>query len=154
MKHPESFTLKRNDDELKVAIYNADEKLLIGLFANRKAAGQFIFGPLKDKATDPIAWIHTAILRKTRILTGSNRLGCNIAVRNATPEQRARLGEHLYLVTDPRYTDYTKDLTVKGMHPDVDHEMRKKAQDKPGNLKGLRYATKDQSSEPTQNPIR
>ena len=96
-------------DENPVSLYNADEQKIIGIFKSRAIAGKFMFGPGKDKQTFNQR-IVSAVSRRGSIPAINNRLGCRVAPRNPSSEQRDLLGDKEYLVLDDRYQEFTKDL--------------------------------------------
>jgi hypothetical protein len=96
-------------EENSVTLYNADEQKIIGIFKSRVIAGKFMFGPGKDKQTFNQR-ITSAVSRRGSIKAINNRLGCRVAPRNPSPEQRDLLGDKEYLILDDRYQEFTKDL--------------------------------------------
>jgi hypothetical protein len=96
-------------DENPVSLYNADEQKIIGIFKSRAIAGKFMFGPGKDKQSFNQR-IVSAVSRRGSIKAINNRLGCRVAPRNPSPEQKELLGDKEYLVLDDRYQEFTKDL--------------------------------------------
>ena len=80
------------------AVYNADEKKLIGIFSAMSIAGKFIYGNTVNK--NLIKSISDATRTKVIIKKDKNVLSCNIAVRVANSKQKEELSNKQYIIFD------------------------------------------------------
>jgi hypothetical protein len=85
-------------DHTKTAVYNADEARLVGVFAARSMAAEFICGGHKPRAA--YSKVQCAMDRKTRILPKSSQLPFKVAVRIANADQINMLGSEDYILID------------------------------------------------------
>jgi len=104
-------------NERPFAIYNADEKKLVGIFASGKLANKYVYGMTKSSATN----ISTAATKKSIIAKNRNQLGYNVAIRYATPEQINKLeGKQYFLANNASVTnDYATNAKFKYDAPDA-----------------------------------
>lgn len=92
-----------------IAIYNADEQRLIGLFANGTMAAQFIYG--RYKAGPPSRNIAVRVRNKSRITPKVSQHTFNIAVRNANTTQILELNGKDYLLKDESLSEHLKSIS-------------------------------------------
>lgn len=78
----------------QIAVYNADEKKLVGLFQDIPIVSRYLF-PFED-ANKRINFIHYAL--KTKKKLQSKEVKGNLAIRWATTQQRELLGNKQYLI--------------------------------------------------------
>jgi hypothetical protein len=84
------------------AVYNADKKSLIGLFASGSLTAQFVFGKYKT-GSNTITW--RAIAAK------STQLGCRLAIRELSSTQLEELGGSFYVLKDETYRPFVASMS-------------------------------------------
>lgn len=90
------------------AVYNADEKKLIGIFAYRCIADKFIFGGMKNHSKAHLA---NAIRTKYNIKPKVSQHPFTIAARNATSAQILEMGDALFILKDESLAKFAKGIT-------------------------------------------
>jgi hypothetical protein len=80
------------DNSTPCAIYNAEEKKLIGLFKSRTLAAKYIGGNVSK------GMISSSIANNDGIRASSNPFNVRLAARNINPAQRELLGDKVYLI--------------------------------------------------------
>jgi len=113
MKHIQLYEKFFSDSPIQeanpTAVYNADEQKLIAIFKSRSLAGKFLFGVSKTPI-EAMKSLTYSLAKRTAMRPTTTRLGCMVAVRNASQEQKDMLGNNDYLLLDERYQEFTQDL--------------------------------------------
>jgi hypothetical protein len=90
-------------EKTPVAVYDADQKELMGVFESSVMAAKFIYGYGRTKS-DLISWI----TRKIKVPAKSNQLGCAIAIRFASASQSEELQGREYVLRKETYNKFIK----------------------------------------------